>query len=291
MSEVELHRVRAVGRTVLLAEGPAGWGECSPFPGYPCTFEAAFAAAIEAATRPWLAPRRNVLRVNALVEDAAAIDRVRGFETVKVKVGRRDLKSDLCLLAAVRDAVGPRVAIRVDANGAWDEETAVGALDAMHRYDVELAEQPVMGLEGLARVRRRSPLPVAADECVRSVEDAERLRRTCAADAVVIKVQPLGGARAALKVSEAAGCPAVVSSMMETSVGVAVSASLAAALPDHGLAHGLAVLGRSSLDVCTDPLVAEGGMLEVGRAVPDPGALRRMATDLPCHGEEVQWPI
>ena len=121
----------------------------------------------------------------------------------------------------MRDAVGPRVAVRVDANGAWDVDTAVHMIGLLARYDLEYVEQPVASLDDLARVRRRVDVPIAADECIRSLDDARRLRALDAADVIVLKQQPLGGVRAALEVAEAAGVPAVVSSMMETSVGIA----------------------------------------------------------------------
>jgi o-succinylbenzoate synthase len=286
LNEARLHRVRALGRTALIAEGANGWGECSPLPGYPCTFASALTAALEAARRPWPEARRQILAVNALV-GSSVLDpaRLAGFSCVKVKVGRSDLRSDVALVATVRDAVGPRVSLRVDANGAWDEETAADALRALSRYDLELAEQPVPGIDALGRLRRRTTVALAADECIRSVEDAKRLRSLDAADVVVLKVQPLGGVEAALRVADAAGCPALVTSMMETSVGMAVSAALAAALPGSDYAHGLATLGPASDDVTTESLVAKQGTLPVRRVVPDPGRLQELATDLPCHGE------
>jgi O-succinylbenzoate synthase len=199
-------------------------------------------------------------------------DALRAFPAVKVKVVR---PSDLDVVASVRDAVGPRVALRVDANGAWDVDTAVTMIGRLARYDLELVEQPVATLDDLARVRRRVDVPIAADECIRSVEDAERLHANEAADAVILKVQPLGGVRAALAVAEAAGVPAIPSSMMETSVGLAAGLALAASLPELPYACGLATASLLAADVTHEPLVPVDGMLRVRRIAPAPDLLAR----------------
>jgi O-succinylbenzoate synthase len=267
---VKEHRLRIGDRAVTLLAGPAGWGECSPLPGYECAPAAAMQAAREAACDGWPAPARDQVPVNALVEgpdvDSAALA---GFPAVKVKVGRGELRADLDLVAAVRDAVGPSVALRVDANGAWDLDTAVAAITRLARHDLELVEQPVATLDDLARMRRRVDVPVAADESVRSVDDARRLAALHAADAVVLKVQPLGGVRPALRVADAAGVPGVVTSMRETSVGIAAGLALAAALPELPYACGLAARMPGG-DVVGKPLVPEDGWLRVRRVEPDP---------------------
>jgi len=258
---------------VTLLHGDAGWGECSPLSGYPCEPSAARRAAEEAAVDGWPPAVRGSVPVNALVSGPAfAPGSLRGFPAVKVKVGTI---AELRTVAAVRDAIGPGVALRVDANGAWDVDTAVDMIAALARFGVELVEQPVVSLDDLARVRRRVAVPIAADECVRTVDDARRLRAIDAADAVVLKVQPLGGVRAALDVASEAGVPAIVSSMMETSVGIAAGLALAAALPELPYACGLATLSHLAGDVVRDPLVPVGGMLTVRRVEPDPELLAR----------------
>jgi O-succinylbenzoate synthase len=266
------HRLRIGDRSVTLLEGPAGWGECSPLAGYPSDPTLCRAAA-EAAARDGFPPAlRDVVPVNALVDGPFAIAEVRGYPAVKVKV--RDA-SGISLVAAVRDAVGPQVAVRVDANGAWDVDTAVAMIGRLARYDLEYVEQPVVTLEDLARVRRRVGVPVAADECIRSRDDAARLCALDAADVIVLKQQPLGGVRAALEVAESAGVPAVVSSMMETSVGIAAGLALAAALPELPYACGLATLSALAADVTRDPLVPADGVLRVRSVTPDPDLLAR----------------
>jgi O-succinylbenzoate synthase len=270
---VREHRLRIGDRTVTLVAGPAGWGESSPFPGYPCSPAASRRAAEEAACHGWPAPVRDAVPVNALVE-SSPVDRAAfsGFPAVKVKVGRGALDDDVELVAAVRDAVGPGVALRVDANGTWDLETAAAMIRRLAPWDLELVEQPVAGLDELARLRRRVDVPVAADECVRSVGDARGLAALGAADAVVLKVQPLGGVRAALEVAEAAGVPALVTSMRETSIGIAAGLALAAALPELPYACGLAARMPGG-DVVAEPLAPVHGHLRVRRVAPDPGLL------------------
>src|SRR6185369_15727699 len=140
---------------------------------------------------------------------------------------------------------------------------------------LEYVEQPVATLDDLARVRRRVTVPVAADECVRTLDDARRLKALGAADVIVLKQQPLGGMRAALDIADAAGVPAVVSSMMETSVGIAAGVALAAALPELPYACGLATLGALPGDVTRTPLVPVDGALPVRVVAPDADLLAR----------------
>ena len=266
-------------REVTLFEGPAGWGECSPLVGYPCDPERAREAAIEAALDGFPAPRRDDVPVNALVTDAsfdpAALV---AYPAVKVKLR---IPADVELVARVRDVVGRGVAIRADANGAWDVETAVTVAEQLGGLDVELLEQPVATLDDLALVRRRSPVPVAADECVRGLDDARRLRDLEAADVLVLKVQPLGGVRRALEVADAAGVPAIPTSMMDTSIGLAAGLALACALPELPYACGLATAALLAADVTADRLVPVGGRLTTRPIVPDPALLARYSVASP----------
>ncbi|MGI9032530.1 MAG: enolase C-terminal domain-like protein [Acidimicrobiales bacterium] len=272
-----------VAVAATLVEGPAGWGEWSQPPtGYPVDPSAARRAAHEAAWGAWPRPVRSRVPVNALVpgvdpEQAAALAAAAvagGARCVKVKVGDA---GGVDRVAAVRSAVGPDVALRVDANGAWDLDTAVAVLGRLAAYDLELAEDPVRSLDDLARLRRRVRVPLAADESVRSVGDAALLARLDAADAVVVKVQPLGGVVPAMAVAEASGVPAVVSALYETSVGIAAGLALAAALPELRGACGLGTAALLAADVVADPLVPVDGELAVRRPVPDPDLLERYA--------------
>jgi len=265
-------------RDAVLLEGPSGWGEWSPLPGYPSDPLVCRRAAEEAATVPWPAAVRDRVRVNGLIPAAApdqAAALAEGWADVKVKVGDVDPDVDVDRVAAVRDAIGRTGRLRVDANGAWDVDTAVTTIARLAPFDLELVEQPVASLEDLATVRRRTAVPVAADESVRHVDDARRLAALGAADALVVKVQPLGGFTATLNVVAAAGVPAIVSSMYETSVGLAAGLALAAALDELPFACGLGTAGMFAADVVADPLVPLDGWLAVGRPVPDARLLSR----------------
>ena len=271
------HRLRIGERTVTLVEGAAGWGECSPLPGYPSDPERCRAAADEAAHEGFPARRRDSVPVNALVDGPFLVQHVRGFPAVKVKV--RDA-TGVALVRAVRDAVGADVGLRVDANGAWDVDTAVAMITRLAAFDLEFVEQPCATIAELAAVRRRVDVPIAADECIRSLADARELRALDAADVIVLKQQPLGGVRAALAVAEAAGVPAVVSSMLETSVGIAAGVALAAALPELPFACGLATLAALPGDVTHTPLAPVDGALAVRTVAPDADLLARYQNEV-----------
>ena len=274
---------RVETREGVLLEGPQGWGEFSPFPDYPPEVCARWlAAAVEAATTPWPQPRRERIPVNVTVPAvdparAHAIVTASGCTTAKVKVAEpgQSESEDLDRVEAVRDALGPGGKVRVDANGAWDTETAVRMITALGRFDLEYAEQPCADLEQMAALRRRVDVPLAADESIRTAADPLRVAGLEAADLVVLKVQPLGGVLPALRVAEQAGLPAVVSSALETSIGIAAGIALAAALPELPYACGLATTSLLDGDVVADPLVAVDGYLPVRRPTVDEEALAR----------------
>lgn len=277
-------------RRAVLLGGSSGWGECSPLAGYADDRALARRAAEEAALQPWPTPVRHQVAVCALIPAwpcRLAAERAReagaaGFSTVKLKVGT---DGDLDRVAAVRDALGPKVLLRLDANGAWDLETAARMISRLARYDLELVEQPVPELEDLARLRRKVAVRLGADECLRTLEDARHLARLQAADVAVVKVQPLGGTRATVEIIEAAGVPVIVSSMLETSIGLAVGLALAASLPELPYSCGLGTVTLLDGDVVSEPLVPVGGLLTVRRPDPDPLLVARFA-DLGSGG----WP-
>lgn len=285
-------RTRFRGITVregVLLEGPAGWGEWSPFTEYDAaTARPWLRAAEEAAAGDWPAPLRDAVPVNVTVpacdpERAHAIVTAGGCTTAKVKVAEagQEPGEDEARLEAVRDALGPGGLIRVDANGGWDVDGAVAAIRRLERAagGLEYVEQPCATVEQLAAVRRLVEVPIAADESIRRAEDPYRVRDLGAADVAVLKVQPLGGVRACLRIAEDIGLPVVVSSAVESSVGVAAGVALAAALPELPHACGLATVQLLADDVAVDPLLPVGGMLPVRTPVVDPAALDRLAAD------------
>ncbi|MDO5052348.1 MAG: o-succinylbenzoate synthase [Pseudoclavibacter sp.] len=284
-------------REAVLLRGPAGWAEFSPFPEYGDREASAWlAAAIESGwdrTLPRL--REGRVRVNATVPAVPArrvpevLARFGDCRTIKVKVAERGqgLDEDLARLAAVRRAA-PEARLRVDANAAWDEERAERALTAFAPFGLEYAEQPVAGVAAMARLRARLRdrgvgVPIAADESVRRARDPLAVARAGAADVLVVKVQPLGGVRRALELVREAGLPATVSSALDTSVGIAAGAQLAAHIArelDGGVQRYDAGLGTASLlaaDVAVRPLRPQDGELPLEAVEVDEQALRRSA--------------
>jgi O-succinylbenzoate synthase len=234
---------------------------------------------------------RTSVPVNVTVPavDAArahAIVAASGCRTAKVKVAEpgQSHHLDVARVEAVRDAVGPGGAIRVDANAAWDVDTAVARIRELDRFGLEYVEQPCATLEELVALRRRIDVRVAADEVVRRSADPLRVDLREACDVVVLKVQPLGGVRAALRVAEAHGLPCVVSSALESSVGIATGVALAAALPELPFACGLATVALFTADVCSTPLLPVDGELPVVR--PEPDRIDEVAADA---ATEARW--
>jgi len=283
-------RTRFRGLTVregALIEGPAGWAEFSPFAEYgPAESARWLACAIEAATAGWPRALRDHVPVNATVpavgpDEAYRIAAEAGAGTAKVKVAERgeEPADDIARVEAVRAAMGTAGKIRIDANGGWQVDEAARMIRELSRFGLEYVEQPCATLDELARLRRRVDVPLAADESVRRAADPLRVRAAGAADIVVIKAQPLGGVRAALRVAEACGLPVVVSSAVETSAGLAAGVALAAALPELNYACGLATLTLLAGDVTADPLAPRAGLLQVRRPDIDPERLARWETD------------
>ncbi|WP_448073462.1 o-succinylbenzoate synthase [Georgenia yuyongxinii] len=284
-------RTRFRGLTVrdgVLLHGDAGWGEVSPFWDYDAAESAAWLrAGLEAAERGWPEPVRDSVPVNVTVpavgpERAARIVAASGgCTTAKVKVAEpgQSLAQEQERLEAVRDALGPAGRIRIDANAGWDLDTAVDRLGHLDRAagGLEYAEQPCASVADLAALRRRSHVPIAADESIRRAADPLAVRRAEAADVVVLKVQPLGGVRACLRLAEEVGLPVVVSSALESSVGIAAGLALAAALPELPYACGLATVHLFERDAVPEPLLPVDGHLAVRRPAPTPAALETVA--------------
>ena len=267
-------------REGMLFEGPAGWAEWSPFLDYDdATCVSWLRAAREAAVDGWPAPVRDVVPVNCTVpaispSRAAEIVRASGCGTAKVKVAEpgQTLADDLERVEAVRDAIGPG-RVRIDANGAWSVDEAVRCLKELERFDLEYVEQPCATVEELAAVRRRTDVLVAADESIRRADDPLLVKKLDAADIAVLKVQPIGGVRACLEIAEQIGLPVVVSSALETSVGIAAGVALAAAVPDLPYACGLATVSMFTREVVAEPLLPVDGFLPVTRVRPEPALL------------------
>ena len=278
-------------REALLLRGPAGWGEFSPFLEYDDDEAARWlAAALEAANVGWPPAVRDRVPVNATIpavpaaEVASVLARFPGCTTAKIKVAQagQSLADDVDRVAAVREALGVRGKLRVDANGAWSLTDAGRALTALAPFDLEYAEQPCASIDDLAALRvalARAGVDVlvAADESVRKAEDPLRVALAGAADVVVLKVAPLRGVRPALEIAQACGLPVVVSSALDTSVGIAAGVALAAALPELPYACGLATTALMVGDVVRPSLNGQGGSIAAGPVAADPALLAEFA--------------
>ena len=284
-------------REVLLFEGPQGWTEFSPFVEYGDAEASAWlAAAVDfgwEATPPLL---RDSVRVNATLPAVApalvadVLDRFSGCRTVKVKVAEtgQTLDDDVARVAAARKYLGVEGRIRIDANGGWNVDEAEHAIHALAEYDLEYVEQPCATVEELWQIRQRvkyMQLPIAADESVRKATDPLEVARQEAADILVIKAQPLGGIHSALRIAAEAGLPVVVSSALDTSVGIAMGLALAAALPTLDYDCGLATASLLGADVTREPLLPVSGALSVRRVEVDPDLLDRHA----ASAERTAW--
>ncbi|MFC4499182.1 MULTISPECIES: o-succinylbenzoate synthase [Streptomyces] len=287
-------------REGMLLRGPLGWGEFCPFPEYGDHEAAAWlGTAVEQVTLGWPEPVRDHVPVNAIVpavgpERAFEIVARSGCRTAKVKVADHpdSLSEDLARVEAVRAALGPGGNVRVDANGRWDVDTAVARIRRLDRAagGLEYVEQPCPTVDELAAVRRRAGVRIAADESIRRADDPLKVALAGAADIAVLKCAPLGGVRRALQVAEACGLPCVVSSALETSVGLAAQLALAGALPELDFACGLGTLSLLDGDSVSpaDAVRPVDGLLPVPRTPPVPDPVR-LDTFRPADPRRTAW--
>ncbi|WP_043993767.1 o-succinylbenzoate synthase [Leifsonia xyli] len=284
-------------REAVLFEGPQGWTEFSPFTEYDDAESAAWLhAAIDFGWRATPPAVRERIPVNATVPAVAAgevprvLSRYPGSRTAKVKVAEpgQTLADDISRVRAVRERLGPEGRLRIDANALWNVDDAEHAIHALAPFDLEYVEQPCPSVEELAEIRRRTAymgIPIAADESVRRADDPLAVARAGAADLLVVKAQPLGGIHSALRIVEAAGLPVVVSSAIDTSVGVAMGAHLAAAVPELRFDCGLGTVAMFERDVAVDPLLPVDGSIPVTRPVIAPDRLAELA----APAERREW--
>lgn len=284
-------------REAVLFEGPEGWTEFSPFVEYGDDEASAWLAA--AIDFGWTTPPpalRDRIPVNATVPAvdpdsvAAVLARFPGCRTAKVKVASPDqtLAQDVARVRAVREALGPEGRIRVDANGGWNVDEAEHAIHALAPFDLEYVEQPCESVEELAEIRRRTKymgVPIAADESVRRADDPLAVAEAGAADLLVIKAQPLGGIHRALELIGRTGLPVVVSSALDTSIGLSMGAHLAASVPSLDFDCGLGTASLLAADVTRSPLIPDDGSIPVRRVLPHLDLLERYA----AAPERTEW--
>lgn len=279
-------------RQGMVWRGSVGWAEWSPFLDYsgeellPWWW-----AAQEAAEVGWPPPIRAAVAVNCTVPAVSAAVAHRlvaasGCRTAKIKVAEpgQSLADDQARVEAVRDALGVDGNVRVDANGGWSVDQAERAIRTLRRYGLEYVEQPCATVAELADLRRRLArgridVLIAADESIRRSADPYRVADLGAADIAVLKVQPLGGVRACLEIAERIGLPVVVSSALETSIGIRAGLALAAALPELPYACGLNTVPLLSDDLAEPSLVARQGELGLDDVAVEPDRLARCAAD------------
>jgi o-succinylbenzoate synthase len=302
------------------SDGTVGYGEAAPFEPYDgVSVEAVVAAlcngggevgppqarAAEEMARLDLAARRSGSPVGEVGAEAIAVNRTipagppdevahsaaegvrEGFACFKVKVG---LPDDAERVAAVRQAIGPWPALRVDANGAWGVDEAVAAIEALAVHDLELVEQPCRTLDELAEVRRRVPIPIAADEPIASADDVRAAAAAEACDAVNVKLAPAGGfaaARATVAAAREHGLEPFLSSTLDGPWGIAAALQLAAT-ERLSLACGLATLELFDAELARALPPPERGLLSVpqgpglGVAVRDEALAEVLVEELPA---------
>jgi O-succinylbenzoate synthase len=278
-------------REVALIDGPVGWGEFGAFLEYePTEASAWLASAVESAYTQPPPTRRDLIPINATVPAVAAdkvpevLARFPGARTAKVKVAEpgQSLADDVARVNAVR-ALVPTV--RVDANGGWSVDEAVAAAGALTADGpLEYLEQPCATVPELAELRRRVGVPIAADESIRKADDPFHVVRAGAADIAVLKVAPLGGIAALLYVAAFIEVPVVVSSALDSAVGIAAGLTAAAALPNLRHACGLGT-GALFVEDVAEPVTPIDGYLPVKPATPDPARLAALA----APAERRQW--
>ena len=264
-------------REVALMQGPQGWGEFSPFLEYDDNeCRPWLASAIEAATVARPARYRDAIAVNGIIpelndkkEIEALMQKYSGAKTFKVKVGN-NLVEDIIRVARVFSNA-PKAAIRIDVNGLWSVEEALTHLYAYYEEigPFEYVEQPCATVEELRELKSKIkiPLRIAADEAIRKAPDPFVVDLTDAADNVMLKVQPLGGIQRSLDIAAHHGLPVVVSSALESAIGIEYGLELAASISDLTFDCGLATGSLLASDVAAHEII--DGKITLGQISPD----------------------
>jgi O-succinylbenzoate synthase len=277
-------------REVLLFEGPNGWAEWAPFVEYTDEEAAVWlAAAIDFAYGELPQLHRDLIAVNATLPAVApdSVERVLSkfteFSTVKIKVAEtgHTITDDIARIQKVRELY-PDTKIRLDANGGFQITQAIDLVNQLKHLgiDIEYFEQPVASIAEMAELRlqlSRIGVKIAADESVRKVSDPLAVAQANAADILVLKAAPLGGIGRALDIAAEAELPVVISSALDSSVGLSMGAYLAAAIPDLEFDCGLATSALLAGDVTREPLRAENGFIQVRRIDVDTSKLEIFA--------------
>ena len=258
-------------REVALIQGEYGWGEFSPFLEYDDAESAPWlACAIEAATQPKPQLHRTHVSVNGTipalnkVEDLErVVNSFPGVSTFKVKVGE-NLSEDLARISTIR-SLRPSAKIRIDANGSWKVDQAVSFLDSVG--EIEYVEQPCASIEELRELKQRVAVMIVGDEVLRKAKDPFAIDLAGAIDYLMLKVQPLGGIKRAHKLAEHHKLPVVVSSALESAVGMNYGLTLAASFEEMKFDCGLGTGSLLAKNVAELPIV--DGKIAIGDVVPN----------------------
>ena len=285
-------------REVLIFKGTKRWAEFSPFTEY-SDEEASnwLAAALSFANDDLPQLHRTSIGVNATLPavEPDQVEQVLGkfgdFSTVKIKVAEpgQPLIADVLRVMKVAESY-PACRIRLDANGNLTPEQALELLGQIPLDRLDYFEQPCASLDELVELRRAlkhlgMAVLIAADESIRKAEDPIEVARRQAADIVMLKVQPLGGIERCLEIARQAGLPAVVSSALETSIGLAQGVYLAAALPELEFDCGLGTLSLMESDITAEPLSPIAGRITPREVEPDAALIEKYQ----ASAERTQW--
>jgi o-succinylbenzoate synthase len=281
-------------REVLIFEGPEGWAEWAPFIEYPDEEAAAWlTAAIEFGYSKLPDVARQKIPVNATLpavapdQVAAILARFGSFGTVKIKVAEagQSQAEDIQRIKAVRD-IYPNAKLRLDANGNLSVDQALELIRDLDSQEIPLEyfEQPVETIAELAEVKLtlakdQIPVKIAADESVRKVTDPLAVAQANAADILVLKVAPLSGISRSLEIAKDAGLPVVISSALDSSIGISMGAHLAALLPELNFDCGLGTAALLAGDVTREPLMPIDGQIDVKRVNVDQEKLQIFQAD------------
>jgi len=282
-------------RETALFEGPAGWAEFAPFIEYDARESLVWLeSAIEAATIHAPIGKRTSISVNATVpasNDEAEIEEILswypGVDTVKIKVGT-GIREDLARIARVRKVL-PTAKIRVDVNGSWSVDDAIFNIRTIYGEVagnfLEYVEQPVASLNELRELKERLivDVKIAGDEVLRKAEDPFAINLDGAIDVLMLKVSPLGGIKRSLDLAAHHKLPVVVSSALESVVGISYGLKLAAQLPVLNYACGLATSALMKADVGFIPI--DNGAMSVST----PEISREMLEKLKVSQERLEW--
>lgn len=189
-----------------------------------------------------------------------------GFRTIKIKVGRNNFNDDLEIVKNIRGETGKNIKLRLDANGRWDINEAIDHLKQLEQFDIEYIEQPVKSIDGFTGIRENTSIPLAADESLRSYEDAISIINNNLAPVLVLKPMMLGGLTPSMKIinqAEKKGLKIVITSSFETSIGRSI-AVFAAGILKMQTAHGLAVADYFRNTIVKDPFPVKNGMIKIG---------------------------